>query len=190
MRWVKGRRDRMVSLCRVPFQPWRGQFRESFPGGEVSPDVGKLWVEVWGCAFCGDRWSILAVMCRKKWDQAWRWSQRSLYMSFLDRIPKPASNGPGNAPCLDDAFAKKYPALTEFLTVSVLPDGQLRQPSSLTLFCEESVFKLCLSERDRGLTLWATGDTLLDALKQLEGRLASPKPEWRKGRSKGQQRRS
>lgn len=103
-------------------------------------------------------------------------------MSFLDRIP-PATGVVGSGDNFEDEkFGKQFPAITEFLTVSVLGDGQTRTPSSITMFFEEGLFKLCLSERDRNLTLWATGPTLQDAFKTLEGRLSSPRPEWRRGR--------
>jgi len=104
-------------------------------------------------------------------------------MSYLDNVKKvgPADK-PGGRPIQDEKFAKAHPALFEFMTACTFSDGEVRTPSCFTCFCEDGAFKLCLSERDRGLTLWATAGTLADALKQLEERLRSDCPDWRKQR--------
>lgn len=85
-----------------------------------------------------------------------------------------------------EQFAKKYPALMEYLTVSVWPEGGERTVSTLLLFCEDGVFKACLNDRDAGRSLWVSGASVPDALEALESTLRHGGGEWRaSGQFKG-----
>lgn len=117
------------------------------------------------------------------------WAVERSLMAFLDKLPPKDAGTAGAAMPTDERFAKKYPALFEFMTAVCYPDGQVRTPSSLLVFAEEGQFKMCLSERDRELALWGTGGTFEEALQVLERRLASDRPDWRRSkRAKGRGR--
>jgi hypothetical protein len=58
----------------------------------------------------------------------------------------------------------------------------VRVPSSLTFFAEEGQWKVCLSERNKQLSLWGSGPTFQIALQCLEDRLAGENPDWRKAK--------
>lgn len=84
-----------------------------------------------------------------------------------------------------EAFA---PAVTEFVTLTKGVDGKQRQTSSLTVFYEEGLCKVCLTERDYDQSLWASGPTLKEALEALELRLTAPVVEWRRKKTPPQNR--
>src|SRR5262249_24986254 len=100
-------------------------------------------------------------------------------MGFFDALP--SGNGTGGEAHLpeDSMFVKDYPALWQFLTATEYKPGEPRERSSLTMFVEEGSFKLCLSERTKNCSCWATGPTFLEALEALERRITSASPEWR-----------
>jgi len=104
-------------------------------------------------------------------------------MSFLEKLRESKALGNKGAALVDEKFTKSFPALSEYMTSVTYPDGQERTPCSLTIFCEEGVFKACLSERDLEMSLWGTGETFQDCLKTLEERLKGPAPDWRKKRA-------
>jgi len=117
-----------------------------------------------------------------------RFNWSTTLMSFLEKSrPRPA---------LPDAailakcpwLAKTCPALHEFLTVAILPDGSFRQVSTLTLFVEDGQFKLCLSEKEHDCTLFASGECLESVLECLEERLTAPVVDWRRKGGKGNSR--
>lgn len=85
----------------------------------------------------------------------------------------------------DPEFAEKWPAISEYMTSLKYEDGKKRQPSTLTVFAEDSQFKLVLNERDSGQMLWASSDGFLSCLDALEGLLEGDEPPWRARRSNG-----
>jgi hypothetical protein len=100
-------------------------------------------------------------------------------MGVFDKLPAPGTNGDACKLPEDPRFVKKFPGLWELLTQTKYPDESPRERSSLTLFVEEGVFKLVVSEKTRELSCWATGPTFEGALDALEKRLTSDSPEWR-----------
>lgn len=81
----------------------------------------------------------------------------------------------------DPAFAAKYPALHEYLTL-LWVDGKARQASTLLICADEGMWKGCLSDRDADMVLWGTGAGFLQVLETLEGQLASGQARWREKR--------
>lgn len=79
----------------------------------------------------------------------------------------------------DEEFEKDHPAITEFMTLRKGDDGKVRKTASLLVFCEDGLWKCCLSEREEELTLWASSDTLAGLLEALEATLQAPAPQWR-----------
>jgi hypothetical protein len=101
-------------------------------------------------------------------------------MSFLRRGLAAAAGGKDLSPFPDTKFAKDWPALYEYMTAAKYPDGTDRKLSSVTLFCEDSQLKACITEKNEGLVMFAAGKTLQTALNALEGLLASEEPPWRR----------
>lgn len=75
-----------------------------------------------------------------------------------------------------------FPTLFEYVTNGEWDDGSGRQTSSLLLFFEDGLFKVCLNDRALGRTCWATGRSAEGAVMSLEGALASGSNDWRKSK--------
>lgn len=83
---------------------------------------------------------------------------------------------------VDETFSSKCPALFEFLTV--LPDDAPKsaKTASLTLFTEDGLFKICLSDRVTGLVCFVSGETYQETLMGLEAGLSNGTVDWRSPR--------
>lgn len=101
-------------------------------------------------------------------------------MSFLRRKDQAEAKRAMVNAALAGEWAKKHPALWEFLTCEEYPDGSPRERSMLCLFVENGVFKGALQDRDQQQSLWASGDALESVLEALEAKVASGDDcEWR-----------
>ena len=104
--------------------------------------------------------------------------------SFLRRSPSVnggMGSGGGSAPSAADTT--QLPALLEFLTSHVWPDGSARQTGTALLLVDEGRVKVCLSDRDQGLVLFVTAPSLVDAVSTAEDALRSPDADWRPSRA-------
>lgn len=79
----------------------------------------------------------------------------------------------------DEAFAKKFPTLLEFLTTAEWEDGTARETSTLTVFIEDGAFKVAVNDRDLKQSIYLTGKTLQDALGAAERALGGGTADWR-----------
>ncbi len=78
-------------------------------------------------------------------------------------------------------WAKTFTALWEYLTHDTYQEGDARVPSTLTIMRGDLMgVKVVLNDRDRGLSLWATGTDPGDALETLETLLNTTSPPWRR----------
>lgn len=80
----------------------------------------------------------------------------------------------------DPSLAKDCPGLHALMTRLTGPSGNSRQPCSMTIFCEDGLWKCCLTERDFQLSLWASSPTFYGLVAALEGRLGQETVEWRR----------
>lgn len=100
-------------------------------------------------------------------------------------LQEPSVNGAGRvisqavAVC---SFATEYPALFEHLTETAWPSGKARVTSTLTIFSEDGVVKLCLKDRSSLRTAWASCRTVSEAFRALEAGLEGDSLEWRRDR--------
>lgn len=85
----------------------------------------------------------------------------------------------------DAAFAKKHPALAEFLSLEEWEPGQARERGTITLFWEEGTFKACVSNRDSQEVAFVTKRTFAGLLEAIEKGLATDSLDWRGGQRKG-----
>lgn len=167
------------------FEPWFWPIVGESMRGEVRAWTGSVWTEIVLRRTGSRAWSMLCVLPTAFYSSLDETYRKEMLMSFLDSVNSCApQDGPGR-PVLDPKFFKDYPALFEFLTAYAYPDGQVRTPSCFTVFAEDGAFKIVLNERDRNLSLWGTGQSFQDALKTLEERLKSDRPDWRKNRPQG-----
>ena len=102
-------------------------------------------------------------------------------MSFLNKVSEPV--GSVGVPGIASGQLAALPALFEYLSGDRYPDGSPRERSTMTVFCEDAVVKLCLSDRDQGRTLWRSARTLEDALLALEGAIQDGTADWRRSGS-------
>jgi hypothetical protein len=83
-------------------------------------------------------------------------------------------------------------AVNEYMTATVYPDGSPRKTATFTVFVEESVVKVCFSDRDQEQTMWRSGASLEDALLAVETALCGDGADWRRSgpakQSKGAKR--
>lgn len=101
-------------------------------------------------------------------------------MAFIEKSRPNRNTSSAFVQARDAWFAKEFPALLEYLTVGELPGGETRQLSSLTLFVEQGIWKLCLAEKDAEVNLFGSGDSVELALANLEERLKAPNVDWRR----------
>jgi hypothetical protein len=76
----------------------------------------------------------------------------------------------------------------EFLSATVWPDGSVRVPGTLTMFCEAGQWKGCLNDRDQHLVCFCTAQSPLQLLLALEGGMETDVLEWRAQRGNGKVR--
>jgi len=125
-----------------------------------------------------------SVLCtthfvREWWDAMSNPKKQEVMRTYVEKaLGAKASPGKGAA-ASDSALAATCPALHEFLTLSQLPDGTARTPSTLSLFSDGGLWKAALNEKDSGLVLWATGESLAQLWDELEARLTAPVVDWR-----------
>lgn len=99
-------------------------------------------------------------------------------MSFLTRVVDAA--GGGTSPGRLSGVLVDCPAVTEYLTASVYPDGGPRERSVISVFIEDARVKLCLNDRDAGRTLWRSADGIEDCLILVETAIVDGTADWRR----------
>jgi hypothetical protein len=94
--------------------------------------------------------------------------------------PDTKMNGMKPEPLLEDsAFTAELPALSEHLIQTQYDDGTHRQTSTLLIFVDGGVLKLCLSDREVGRSCFVSAATFEEALKKLDQQLADDTADWR-----------
>ena len=102
-----------------------------------------------------------------------------MHETFLKRRETAKDKGRSAAVQLDETDAQLFPALVEFLTVDVWPDGTERRTGTVLLFLDQGRIKACLADRDQDVVLFTTVDALGTALEAVEDALRDPKGDWR-----------
>ena len=109
-------------------------------------------------------------------------------MGVLRRRDEARADGAPPGGFVGDELAASLPCLWEHLSEGRYPDGSNRKLSTLTLFCDAGVVKVCLNDRDQGLTAFASGPGLQGALVALEMGLAKDSLDWRKPQAPGKRK--
>ena len=88
-------------------------------------------------------------------------------------------NGPKEVPFLDSAFASEFPTIFEYLTSRQWADGSPRVTSTLLVFLENGVLRICINDRENVRSAFITAPTFGEALASLEAKLCGETLEWR-----------
>jgi hypothetical protein len=164
------------------YEPWFGQLQSYESDSVLSVVCNHGWTELFARRKLSRQWTLLGAFPTSFWRSLHDDEKEFLKMSYLEKFSSAACATPPPASPADKQFQKQFPAISEFCWSTAWPDGTVRTPSSLTFFCEEGQWKVCLSERDRGVSLWGSGPTFEIALQCLEDRLSSDRPDWRKAK--------
>jgi hypothetical protein len=108
--------------------------------------------------------------------------QRRVVMSYFKKpsVGAPPTKGKKGEALVPDLIGA--PTVALFLAADFWPDGEARERATLIVFVEDEAFKVCLSEKNLGATLWATSTTWEGLLEALEDRLTADAPDWRKAK--------
>lgn len=104
--------------------------------------------------------------------------------SMLSKGSRPSAKDSGSAQVQDEAFAKKYPTLFDYLTQTKWDDGTSRVTATLMIFAQDGLLKGMLRDRDAEQTLWVAADGFEKLLKLMDKAASDPDAEWRLERSK------
>jgi len=100
-------------------------------------------------------------------------------MKFIKQSLAKANDNNVPVACGDATFAKKCPAVFEFVTCSRHEDGSSRITSTITITYHEGMFKAFLNDRDSQKSTCASAATLATLWEALESRITSEDPGWR-----------
>lgn len=79
-------------------------------------------------------------------------------------------------------LSARFPAIWEYLTEVAWESGAARLTSTLMVFSEDGMVKLCFHDRSCARTAWVSHRSLTGALASLDEQLASGHLEWRRDR--------
>lgn len=109
--------------------------------------------------------------------------RRRMFMDFFKRPSKSSSPvGQNGVPFVDTELSSIAPTVSAYLSMDAWCDGEVRERSTLIILFQDGQYKICLSDKNDGMTLWAASNTFLGLLEALESRLTEATPDWRKQR--------
>lgn len=133
--------------------------------------------------YCCSTW------CRGSWRRSDfdRWGEYDMakaVSSVLEKVLKARASvslGMGRASPADLA---EYPALSEMLTSTMYPGGEVREVSRLSVYAdaENGGWRTMLTEPSQLIVLWSHADTLSEVLRATEEHVVSEKADWRNDR--------
>lgn len=86
-------------------------------------------------------------------------------------------------------FPILYPALYEFLTLTLWEDGTSRLCGSLTLFADPPSWKCCLNDKDSSRVAFVSGSSVDAVLQLAEQGIVSSTLDWRSTKANGRAKR-
>lgn len=84
----------------------------------------------------------------------------------------------------DQAFAKKYPALAEFLSLEAWDEKTERVRGTISVFWEDGSFKASVNDRDADQVAFVSKGTFSGLLESIEKGLQSDSLDWRQSKGK------
>ena len=101
---------------------------------------------------------------------------------FVKTLDRKAIEAAKRASADDPEFARLYPAVAEYLTLTSL-GKEAREPSRLSVFTEDGVFKAFLNDPHTGRYVCVSAKTFTGVLEALEGPLQAGEADWRESRN-------
>jgi hypothetical protein len=101
-------------------------------------------------------------------------------ISYLRKAAAAGGDNGDSRLAVPDNWESEYPAIAEYMSAVMYPDGSPREPSTLTFVLEDGKLKGCCNDRSTRSSLWRSGDTLEEVLRSLEEALRSPQAVWRR----------
>lgn len=114
------------------------------------------------------------------WDVLSPLEQETLVSKFRQNLDQRRVAGSSLSAASDVSLAATMPAIHEYLTDRDSGGPVARQTATFTVFAEDGLFRVCLNDRQEGLTCWSSGETLGGAMEALEALLASGEAVWRR----------
>lgn len=165
------------------------------PNKRKSKDLGweridKDWqVRIAGCGLdeilvVRNLWSGRIVVTRQMprgtcWHAGPAWVE-ALVMGLIrkaEMVGGPEAVGPRKPA----SFARDCPVLADYLFDETFANGTKRQRSTLTVMAGDVAgFKAVLNDREEGMSLWATGETVEETLLTMEALLNTQDAPWRR----------
>lgn len=108
---------------------------------------------------------------------------REMALAYLQRVAANDAKRVKEVSAEDQAWRADHEALAEYLTMVNYPDGGQRRTGTLTVFYDAPEWRVCLNDRDTDRSLWATGESLPEALQALDSMLREPDPPFRKNKA-------
>jgi len=88
-------------------------------------------------------------------------------------------SGPAEEPFADKDFEKCYPNLTAHLRDARYEDRTSRVTSTILIFCENGVLRMCVNDRDNNRSVFFTAATVEEAFMKAEDAIATNTAEWK-----------
>lgn len=101
-----------------------------------------------------------------------------VYMLKLSEL-RPGKRAAGKPAAEDKAMEKKFPAITLLMTATADDDGKPREVATMTIVCEDGLWKGGIRDRDSQASLWRSGTSLDALMVNLEAALVSGAADWR-----------
>jgi len=73
----------------------------------------------------------------------------------------------------------KFPTVCEYLSTTSWEDGTPREASALSVSVQDGCILIALNDKDLKQSLYTSAESLLEALKLMEGALSSNVGQWR-----------
>lgn len=103
-----------------------------------------------------------------------------LHMKTLQEMFSGVRVEAGDSAAADASFEKRYPLVHMLMTATPGKGAVRRQVATLTLVCEDGMFKAGLRDRQNAVSLWVSAETFQGAFDALEVALGLPAIPWRK----------
>jgi len=101
---------------------------------------------------------------------------------FVKNLDRKAIEAAKKAAAEDPEFAKSYPALAEYLTLTAI-GKESREPSRLSVFSEDGMWKAFLNDPHTGRYVCVSAKSFAGVLGALEGPLQAGDADWRESRN-------
>jgi len=88
-------------------------------------------------------------------------------------------NGPKEERLSDVQWAEEYPTLLSYLSERTYSDNKPRVTSTLLIFVDDGILRICINDRDNNRSAFVTAATFSEALASLESRLLEESLDWR-----------